>query len=267
MSQKGFSQTGFAHLVLISMMLITLVTISGVGVYVSKAQTKKTKNQEIALQKQQQLTKQTADAKAAQQAQLDNQKKAADTAKSSAPVATPAAPSKCAPDTTMYVTTASGLYVRTGASFNASTVILMPYAASVQVGCLADGWYHVSYAGKSGFASQSYLSASKPKTDTATGSPGSPAASSPSPAPAPSAPSTVTIGNYTYKCLPGANDPHWQNLIYATLNPTYSHSSPNGPQLNSYPQWSNITGLSCATTNGWLTRNGEYFLGTDLVVS
>ncbi|HSX02484.1 MAG TPA: hypothetical protein VLI05_04190 [Candidatus Saccharimonadia bacterium] len=86
------------------------------------------------------------------------------------------------------------------------------------------------------------------------------------PTPSPTPPTTVQIGSRTYSCDESDNI-HWKGLVYASKSPTYSYTSPGGGQLNSYAQWTNITGLSCSTTAGWLQRGSEYFWGQDLVVT
>jgi outer membrane biosynthesis protein TonB len=93
-------------------------------------------------------------------------------------------------------------------------------------------------------------------------------APTPTPPPAPTMPTTVDFSNgdpasgvrTTYNCKTF-------NLLYAVKSPTYSYSSPNGAQLNSYPQWANISGVTCASTPGWVQRGNEYFYGMDLVYS
>jgi hypothetical protein len=97
---------------------------------------------------------------------------------------------------------------------------------------------------------------SQPNTSTPT----------PQPTPAPATPTTITIGTHSYKCDESDNV-HWKGLVYAHLSPTSSYSSPNGAKLHDYNHWANITGLSCASTQGWLQRGDEYFNGQDLIVS
>ncbi len=86
----------------------------------------------------------------------------------------------------------------------------------------------------------------------------------PTPVPTPAAPTTVQIGNTAYSCADASN---WGKLVYAGKAPTYSYSAPSGAQLNSYTQWTNITGLSCSGTQGWLQRGSEFFWSQDLVIT
>jgi hypothetical protein len=254
MNRKN-TEHGFAHLLLVAIVVVAVGGVSTASIYAIKAHNTSVKNQQQTA-KAQALAKQQAAARAEALTKAKSEK------------ATPAAPSTnstpapCTPDTTMYVTSSVGLYLRSDASFSSSQVILMPYASAVQTGCLANGWYKATYGGKTGYASQTYVSASKPAV-AANPSPTTP--STPS-SPAPSAPTTITIGHSTYDCSPDPNN-HWQSLVYTSKNPTSSYSSPNGAALNSYAQWSNITGLSCASTSGWLVRGSEYFWAGDLAIT
>lgn len=253
MKRRRSTQGGFAHVFFMAIALVVgAATVT--GVYVVKVHNTNVNKRQL-IQQKRSTVKQQETARVTIPPKASNQGTAPHTPPSSTP---------CAPNTTMYVTSSVGLYLRGDTTFSSSPVVLMPYASALQVGCLAKGWYKAIYSGKTGYVSRVYLSSSKPRITSNNTSSTSP---SPSPSPSPSVPTTVTIGNATYKCSPSPSDPHWQSLVYAYKNPTYSYKSPNGATLNSYVQWSNITGLSCASTGGWLVRNSEYFWGGDLVVS
>jgi|GEM_PF-5720799 len=252
MKIQKLTQYGFAHLLVIVVAVASLGTVGAAGVYVVQAHNASVKKQKLAQlaasSKQQSAAHTTAPPKASNQQPIQP---------------TPSVPqtAPCVPNTTMYVTSTVGLYLRSATSFSSSPLILMPYASAVEAGCLSDGWYAASYGGKTGYASQSYLAATKPAVAAAPTQPSTP------PTNATSTPTTVTIGTKTYQCSPGSNDSHWQNLVYTNKSSTYSYSSPGGATLNTYAQWSNITGLSCASTSGWLVRGSEYFWAGDLVIT
>ncbi len=63
---------------------------------------------------------------------------------------------------TYYVTTQAGLRLRKSASTLSATLTTMPYGASVTVYSISNGWANLSYNGKKGYASATYLSTSKP---------------------------------------------------------------------------------------------------------
>jgi hypothetical protein len=90
----------------------------------------------------------------------------------------------------------------------------------------------------------------------------------PAPTPTPSLPTSVDLAKSN---LSSDRVPHSCSTsfgrIFAIKSPTYSYSSPNGSQLNSYPQWTIIEGLSCASVTGWVQSGNEYFYGLDLLNS
>lgn len=73
---------------------------------------------------------------------------------------------------TKYVKTTSGLKLRSAASTSASSLVTMPYGSSVKEYFSLNGWSYVSYNGKTGYASSSYLSKTKPSSGGTSGASG-----------------------------------------------------------------------------------------------
>src|SRR4051794_29736848 len=59
---------------------------------------------------------------------------------------------------TARVTAADGLNLRSGPGTDYDIVLLMPFDAEVEVLSASGGWYQVSYTGKTGWCSGTYLS-------------------------------------------------------------------------------------------------------------
>ncbi len=60
--------------------------------------------------------------------------------------------------TTYYVTTKAGLRLRKSPSTSGKIITTMPYASSVSVYSISNGWAYLTYKGKTGYASIQYLS-------------------------------------------------------------------------------------------------------------
>jgi hypothetical protein len=244
MQKISKNQNGFTHLVLL---LVGVLTISGVGassVLVVKRHNNSERQKTAAAQQAQLLADKNKAAAAATKAAQQPAAAAAST--------TPAAPTTpCTPDTTMYVSTADGLNLRQEKSLSSAKVILMPYRAALTAGCLDGDWYTATYNGHTGYANKAYVSTTKPAA--AASSP--PSASTPT-APA-TIPSTITVGGKVISC---ANVPSGTFLTHTV--PTISYTSPNGSQKTTYSDHTVLTGLSCATTEGWLVKNGNEFFNS-----
>lgn len=152
---------------------------------------------------------------------------------------------------TMYVT-ANSLNMRSGAGTSYKIITVIPYASAVKVTKkLSSGWYFVSYGGKTGYVSSTYLSAKKP-------TPSAPKKSGPSPKPnPPSSPvhyptssQILALGKgpinektyFTFLGLSGpvtssqklalGMGPITDKVYYDTMNANYLASHPKGLSLN-----------------------------------
>jgi hypothetical protein len=67
---------------------------------------------------------------------------------------------------TYYVTTQAGLILRKGPGTNYGAILTMPYASSIQVSSISNGWAKAKYNGYEGYCSSSYISTEKTKSIT-----------------------------------------------------------------------------------------------------
>jgi hypothetical protein len=238
MKIQSTDQKGFAHLLLIGFVFAGLVIIGGTGVYVQKAHTRSANLQkQEQLAKEQQLTKQKAQAEALKKQQTEKK------TTTQAPVANP--PATCTPDTTMYVSTSDGVYLRKDKAQASEKLVLMPNAATLLAGCLDGEWYTAVYGGKTGYVNKAYISTTKPV-----------AASKPSTAsPTPTGPTSITVkGNKVVNCTDSMTLWSWGYAQY--------YSSPDGSAVGTR----DFTSLSgkCASTAGWYVSGGYYYRAADL---
>jgi type II secretory pathway pseudopilin PulG len=250
MQKISQNQKGFTHLILL---LVGVITISGIGassVLVVKRHNNSERQKTAAAQQAQLLADKNKAAAAATKAAQQPAAAAAST--------TPATPTTpCTPDTTMYVSTADGLNLRQEKSLSSAKVVLMPYRAALTAGCLDGDWYTATYNGHTGYANKAYVSTTKPAVASSSSSSVSASATPATPA---TIPSTITISGKVISC---ANVP--SGTFMANASPTTSYSSPNGSAKSSYPKYTVLTGLSCASTEGWLVKNGnEFFSSQDI---
>jgi hypothetical protein len=231
--KSKFNQSGIAHLLVIVLGVGVLGVLGVSGAYVSKRHAQQAKEQKTTTQ-----TKITPIV-----GTTEPLKK---------PETTPTQSPTCTPDSTMYVTTNDGLYLREDKSFSSGKVVLMPYASQLIAGCLDGEWYRANYAGKSGYANKAYIGTSKPVIAAA------PVAA----IPAAAIPLSITIRGHVINC------PDLPSVILGTYStPTYSYSSPNGSIKSTYSSVTPLTKVSCASTEGWAVKGAEYFKAQDLQVA
>lgn len=69
---------------------------------------------------------------------------------------------------TYYVSTTAGLILRRGPGSSYTKILTMPYGSTLKVSSISNGWAKAIYSGYEGYCSSSYISKTKPNSNTGT---------------------------------------------------------------------------------------------------
>ncbi len=143
-------EQGFAHIIAIVGVVVLMGAVGTTGYYALQQRA----NDEVAKKQLVQFTEKTRLANEAADKKAAAEKKIA--------IPSPQTSTECIRDTTMYVTVSAGHRLRESRDMSAGGAVVVPYTASIKVGCLENGWYSADYNGQIGYVFAEYVSIQKP---------------------------------------------------------------------------------------------------------